>query len=159
MFNMHHIISDGWSMGILSKELSLYYNHFAFGESLSSLEPLAIQYADFAIWQRQWLEGERLKKQLSYWKDNWQGAPEQLDLITDKPRPQISSYQGKTVSFIVEKLISQKLNELAVTHQSTLFMVLLASINILLYRHTGGQQEDIVIGTLLPIVDIKRSKD
>ena len=145
-FNMHHIISDGWSMGILSKELSLYYNHFAFGESLS-LEPLAIQYADFAIWQRQWLEGERLMKQLEYWKDKLQGAPEQLDLITDKPRPQIASYQGKTVSFIVEKLISQKLNELAATHQSTLFMVLLASINVLLYRYTGGQQEDIVIGT------------
>ena len=82
-----------------------------------------------------------------YWKDKFQGAPEQLDLMTDKPRPPISSYQGKTVSFIVEKLISEKLNGLAAVHQSTLFMVLLASINVLLYRYTGGQQEDIVIGT------------
>ena len=99
-FNMHHIISDGWSMGILSKEFSIYYNHFAFGEALS-LKPLAIQYADFAIWQRQWLEGERLMQQLEYWKDKLQGAPEQLDLITDKPRPQIASYQGNSVLLLL----------------------------------------------------------
>jgi len=98
MLNMHHIISDGWSIRIFTQEISALYQAFATGEA-SPLAPLPIQYADFTLWQRQWLSGSVLENQQSYWQSQLEGVPELLQIPTDRPRPSIQSYQGKTKSF------------------------------------------------------------
>ena len=93
LLTMHHIVSDGWSMGIFSRELSVLYRALVTGES-SALPELPIQYADFAVWQREWLQGEVLERQLSYWKKQLAGAPVRLELPTDRPRPAVQSFHG-----------------------------------------------------------------
>ncbi|BBD64379.1 amino acid adenylation domain-containing protein [Nostoc commune NIES-4072] len=153
VFTMHHIISDGWSMGVLIKEVTALYEAFSKGQP-SPLAQLPIQYVDFASFQRQQLQGEVLKSQLSYWKQQLEGAPELLELSTDKPRPAISSFQGSTYSFELSDELHIALNKLSQQHGTTLFMTLLAAFKILLCRYTGS--EDIVVGS--PIANRDRTE-
>ena len=99
---MHHIVSDGWSMGVLYRELSVLYEAYANGRP-SPLPELPIQYADYAVWQRQWLQGEVLERQLSYWKKQLAGIPAVLNLPTDRPRPAVQSYRGACQSLSYPK--------------------------------------------------------
>ncbi|HYD81243.1 MAG TPA: amino acid adenylation domain-containing protein, partial [Paucimonas sp.] len=153
LFTMHHIVSDGWSMGVLVREVAALYAAHVQGLP-SPLPPLTIQYADFAHWQRQWLAGDTLQKQLDYWTDQLAGAPTLLALPTDRPRPPVASYRGATLPFTVPADIAARLH--AVTNQAhaTLFMTLAAAFNVLLARYSG--QSDIVLGT--PIANRNRSE-
>ncbi|WP_045771256.1 condensation domain-containing protein, partial [Xanthomonas albilineans] len=123
---MHHIVSDGWSMGILINELSALYRAFAHGES-DPLKPLPIQYADYASWQRQWLAGEVLQQQATYWRETLSGVPVLLELPTDRPRPPRQDHAGATLEVVVEPQQLQALKELSQRHGLTLYMTLLAS--------------------------------
>jgi amino acid adenylation domain-containing protein len=138
--NLHHIIADGWSMGILLRELSYFY-----ANSTAELPALPIQYADFAHWQRQFLQDARLQQQLNYWQQNLAGIPTELDLPTDYPRPNVQSYNGAIEYFSLNAQVTARLNDLANNNQASLFMLLLAAWQILLSRHTG--QNDIVVGS------------
>ncbi|MDJ0528071.1 MAG: amino acid adenylation domain-containing protein, partial [Microcystis sp. M53600_WE12] len=140
----HHIIIDGWSKGILFKELSEFYQAFL-SNSTVDLPELAIQYADFAVWQRQWLQGEILENQLNYWKKQLTGAPPLLELPTDKPRPATANFRGHSISFQIDSELTEKLKLLSQKSGVTLFMTLLAALNTLLFRYSG--QDDILIGT------------
>ncbi|WAN69458.1 amino acid adenylation domain-containing protein [Moorena producens JHB] len=151
VLTMHHIVSDGWSMGILIEELSSLYQAFVASEP-SPLPELPIQYADFALWQRQWLTGEILETQLNYWKQELEGAPKLLQLATDYPRPTAPTYQGRTESFSLNTELTQKLQTLSRDSGTTLFMTLLAAFGTLLHRYSG--QEDILIGS--PIANRNR---
>ncbi len=142
VLTMHHIISDAWSKGIFNKELSTLYTAFSQGQP-SPLAPLPIQYTDFAHWQRQWLTGKILEKQLDYWKQQLAGAPALLELPTD--RPAIQRYQGQTESLQLSASVTRQLKTLSQQSGTTLFMTLLSVFAILLYRYTG--QNDIMIGT------------
>ncbi|MEH2235450.1 condensation domain-containing protein, partial [Nostoc sp.] len=144
LLTMHHIVSDGWSMGIFSQELSSLYQAFCTGNP-SPLAELPIQYADFAIWQRKWLSGEILENQLNYWKQQLSGAPELLQLPTDRTRPGIQTYKGKRHRFSLKQELTQKLQKLSRESGTTLFMTLLAGLATLLYRYSG--QSDILIGS------------
>jgi amino acid adenylation domain-containing protein len=142
--SMHHIVSDGWSMGVLIRELQTLYG--AFSRQLPSpLPELTIQYADFAHWQRQWLQGEVLENQLLYWKQQLKGELPVLELPLDHPRPAIQTYKGAGQSFIVPPATLSKLKTLSQQEGSTLFMTLLAVFKILLYRYTS--QTDIIVGS------------
>jgi amino acid adenylation domain-containing protein len=152
LFTMHHIVSDGWSIGLLIKEVTALYEAFRKGKP-SPLSELPIQYADFAVWQRQWLQGEVLKSQISYWRKQLEDAPRLLDLPTDHPRAAIRTFRGATYSFELSQELSVTLNTLSQQQRSTLFMTLLAAFQTLLWRYTGS--EDIVVGS--PIAN--RSRD
>ncbi|MEO0645546.1 MAG: amino acid adenylation domain-containing protein, partial [Cyanobacteria bacterium J06650_10] len=143
-FVMHHIASDGWSRGVFTQELTTLYNAYVAGQA-NPLNPLPIQYADFSQWQREWLSGDRLTKQLTYWEQQLKGAPPLLELPTDYPRPLQPSYQGKRVSFTLPDTLAEKLRTLSKQQGVTLFMTLHAAFNILLYRYSG--QTDIVVGS------------
>ncbi|RAM53131.1 MAG: non-ribosomal peptide synthetase [Hapalosiphonaceae cyanobacterium JJU2] len=151
--SMHHVISDGWSMGVFVSELTALYNAYSIGQP-SPLLPLTIQYADFAIWQREWLVGEVLQSQLSYWKQQLANAPTFLGLPTDRPRPAVQTFNGAYQEFSLSFELTQKLEKLSQQQGVTLFMTLLAAYNTLLYRYTG--QEDILVGT--PIANRDRSE-
>jgi hypothetical protein len=153
LLTMHHIVSDGWSMGVLHRELSVVYRAFCRSES-SPLAELPIQYADFAVWQREWLQGEVLESQLSYWKKQLEGIPAVIDLPTDRPRPAVQSFRGKRQSIKLSKELMQGLKALSRKEGVTLFMTLLAAFQTLLYRYTG--QEDIVVGS--PIANRNRTE-
>ncbi|MCW5317886.1 amino acid adenylation domain-containing protein [Nostoc sp. KVJ3] len=150
---MHHVVSDGWSIGVFVEELTTLYNAYSQGQ-LSPLLPLPIQYADFALWQRQWLQGEVLKSQLSYWKQQLANAPTFLPLPTDRPRPAVQTFNGAYLEFALSSELTQQLVQLSQKQGVTLFMTLLAVYNTLLYRYTG--QEDILVGT--PIANRDRSE-
>ena len=153
LLTMHHIITDGWSMGVLIRELSAYYR--AFSQALPpEIEPLALQYVDFAAWQRQWLDGERLEQQLAYWKSQLQGSPALLRLPTDRPRPPIQSTRGGSLGFELSTDLSQRLRSLAHEHNVTPFMLLLAAFQSLLARYAG--QDDICVG--IPVANRSRSE-
>ncbi|MCP5004726.1 MAG: amino acid adenylation domain-containing protein, partial [Planctomycetes bacterium] len=141
---MHHIISDGWSLGIFMRELSVLYNDFSEG-ILPTHAALPIQYADFAHWQRQWLKGEPLQKQLSYWRNRLERAPSLLDLPTDRPRPSVQSYSGSSESIMLSCELSESIKSLSSREGGTPFMTMLAAFNILLYRYTGV--DDVLVGT------------
>ncbi len=153
LLTMHHIVSDGWSMGVLQRELSVLYRAFIHGES-SPLGDLAIQYADYAVWQREWLEGEVLEKQLTYWKEQLEGIPAVINLPTDHARPAVQSFRGKRQSIELSKELTEGLKRLSRKEGVTLFMTLLAAFQTLLYRYTG--QEDVVVGS--PIANRNRSE-
>ena len=106
LLTMHHIVSDGWSMGVLHRELSVLYEAFSRSQP-SPLPELPIQYADYAVWQREWLQGEVLESQLSYWKKQLEGIPGVLHLPTDHPRPAVQSYRGKRQSIELSKELTQ----------------------------------------------------
>jgi amino acid adenylation domain-containing protein/FkbH-like protein len=141
---MHHIVSDGWSIGILIQEVGALYAAFSQGRA-SPLPELAVQYADYALWQRAWLQGEALQKQVSYWKAHLAGAPAVLELPTDRVRPAVQTYRGANYNFALPAELAASLNELARSEGATLFMVLLAAFNVVLSRWSG--QSDIVVGS------------
>ena len=143
LLTMHHIVSDGWSMGVLVRELVRLYEAYVQGEG-SPLAELPIQYADYAAWQRGWLRGEALESQLSYWRGHLAGAPPQLELPTDRRRSAVQSSRGGTLRWQSDKALSEGLKRLSREEGATLFMVLLAGFAALLSRHAG--QEEVVIG-------------
>jgi amino acid adenylation domain-containing protein len=144
LWTMHHIVSDGWSLGVLVQELGALYQAFAAGRP-SPLPELAIQYADFAVWQRQWLAGEVLEAQLAYWKQELAGAPSALELPTDRPRPAVQTHRGASHPVRLPRALSNALLVLSRQEGVMLFMTLLAAFQTLLFRYTG--QEDIVVGS------------
>ena len=146
LLTMHHIVSDGWSMGILYRELSALYRAFLRGEP-SPVAELPIQYVDFAVWQREWLKGPELDRQLAYWKKQLDGIPALLNLPTDRPRPAIQSFRGRTQSRVFGKDLVEGLKALNRREGVTLFMTLLAAFQTLLHRYSG--QEDIVVGAAI----------
>ncbi|HET6977265.1 MAG TPA: amino acid adenylation domain-containing protein [Pyrinomonadaceae bacterium] len=146
LFTMHHIASDGWSMGVLIKEVAALYE--AFSQDLPSpLPELSIQYADFAHWQRNWLQGEVMETLLGYWRRRLGGTLPVLNLPTDHKRPPVPTFRGRTDSFMIPATLSESMQELSQQQGSTLFMTLLASFKILLMRYT--QQEDLIVGTAI----------
>ena len=147
MLNMHHIITDGWSLGVLLKELGTIVEAYREGRD-PELAPLPIQYVDYSICQRKWLEeGGVLKRQLAYWQEKLAGLPDRLHLITDYPRPSVRSFVGAAHSFSVDAQLAGQLKSLAEQQGGTLFMILLAAFKVLLYRYTD--QSDICVGTLI----------
>jgi len=144
LYTMSHIVTDGWSMGILLKEVGALYQAYCMGEP-SSLEELKIQYTDYAIWQRDWLRGEALERQLSYWRRQLEGAPAVLELPTDRPRPTAQSSRGGSQSLAISAELTARLKDLSRRQDVTLFMSLLAAFQTLFYRYSW--QEDIVVGT------------
>ena len=153
LLTMHHIVSDGWSMGVLVGEVTRLYAAFSRGEA-SPLAELPVQYADFAVWQREQLSGPALEAEVAYWKRQLEGAPAVLELPTDRPRPPQRAYRGAARPFAVGEETTRKLKELARAEGVTMFMLLLGAFQSLLYRYTG--QADIVVGT--PIANRNRSE-
>src|SRR5262249_54053491 len=148
---MHHIISDGWSMGVFIKELAALYEAYSNHRS-SPLEELSIQYADFAYWQREWL-GEVIDRQLSYWKKQLAGISK-LQLPIDHPRPAVQTFNGAAKTFLLKRELLNELKALSNSNGVTLFMTLLAAFKVLLYRYSG--QQDIAVGT--PIANRNRAE-
>ena len=144
LITMHHIVSDGWSMGVLVNELSALYDAYVNGEA-DPLPVLGIQYADYALWERRWISGELLQDQAQYWKGILSGAPEQIALPTDYPRPKEQDYSGGVVGIDLGEELSRRLMELSNRHGVTLFMTLLSGWSALLSRLSG--QSAVVIGT------------
>ena len=144
VFTMHHIVSDAWSMGILVREIAALYQAYSAGES-SPLDELPLQYADFAVWQREWLKGEALENQLAYWKHQLGGDLPTLQLPTDQPRSDLPTRRGAERSLLLPAMLSDSLKTLSVRQNCTLFMTLLAAFKTLLYYLTG--QTDIIVGT------------
>jgi amino acid adenylation domain-containing protein len=151
LITMHHIVSDGWSVGVLIREISTLYTAYRNGE-VNPLPPLPIQYADYTQWQRQWLLGERLDRQLSYWRERLEGAPPLLELPTDRPRPAVQSYRGKNLPVTLDEHLTTRLKELAQQRGMTLFMLLYAGWVALLSRLSN--QDDVIVGT--PIANRQR---
>jgi amino acid adenylation domain-containing protein len=153
LLTMHHIVSDGWSTDILIREVAAIYECFTQGKP-SPLPQLTIQYTDYAIWQRKWLQGEVLETQLNYWKQQLAGNLPILELPTDRPRPKIKTYQGAKQYFQLSPELSLALKTLSQKQDCTLFMTLLAAFKALLYRYTG--LEDIIVGS--PIANRNRAE-
>jgi len=142
---LHHIICDGWSLEVLVKDFAAYYEAHAC-EKPAVLPPMTIQYADFTIWQRNWLSGERLQRHLEFWRRQLQGLSV-LQVPTDYPRPAIATNRGDREHFRLSADLSQRLRELSRQHRVTLFMTLLAAFQWLLARYSG--QEDVGVGTFI----------
>jgi amino acid adenylation domain-containing protein len=140
----HHIASDGWSAGVLLRELSALYAAFARGEP-SPLPELPIQYADFALWQQRWLESGELTRQLQYWRGRLAGAPQSLELPTDHPRPAVQSGRGRRITRVLPLALGTALKALARSESATLFMAGLAGFVALLHRLTG--QTDVLVAS------------
>jgi aspartate racemase len=153
LLNMHHIAFDGWSWGVFARELSELYKAFLQGQA-SPLAELPIQYADFAMWQREWLQGEALETQLDYWKEKLRGNLPYLRLPTDFPRPALQTYNGSTVSSLLSPGLTERLKAFSRREGVTLFVTLLAAFQVLLLRYTG--QEDLLVGT--PIANRNREE-
>jgi amino acid adenylation domain-containing protein len=153
LLSMHHIVSDGWSIGVFVRELAALYGAFLAGRP-SPLPPLTVQYSDFALWQRDWLQGEVLEKQLAYWREHLAGAPAALDLPTDRPRPPTQTFRGAQLPLKVSQDVTQALNALGRKEGATLFMTLLAAWQVLLHRYS--RQDELVVGT--PIANRTRAE-
>ncbi|MFL6254670.1 MAG: amino acid adenylation domain-containing protein, partial [Pyrinomonadaceae bacterium] len=143
LLTMHHVVTDGWSMGVLNRELGVLYEAYAKGEE-SPLPELEIQYADFAAWQREWLTGEVMESELSYWRRQLSGV-EPLELPTDRPRPAVQSHRGAVKPVTLDRELVASLKRLSRGAGTTLFMTLLAGFKLLLQRYAG--QDDVVVGT------------
>jgi aspartate racemase len=141
---MHHIASDGWSWGVFFSELAALYRDFAAGRP-PSLPELPIQYADYAVWQRQWLQGDALARQLNYWKTRLAGAPDVLELPADRPRPAVQTFRGQWCAAELPAALGRELQALSRREGCTLFMTLLAAFMTLLHRYT--RQTDLIVGT------------
>jgi amino acid adenylation domain-containing protein len=141
---MHYIVSDGWSIAVLIREVGALYAAFSQGRP-SPLPALPIQYADYALWQRGWLQGETLERQVGYWRERLAGAPAALDLPTDRARPAVQSYRGASLPFALSSKLSAGLVDLSRREGCTLYMVLLAAFTVVLSRWSG--QSDLVVGT------------
>jgi amino acid adenylation domain-containing protein len=144
LFNMHHIVSDGWSLGVLLRETHALYDAFSRGEP-SPLPELPLQYADFTLWQREVLSGETLERQLRWWTEHFEGAPPLLELPLDRPRPPVQTYRGASHAAALPPALVQGLSALARGEGATLFMALLAGFNLLLSRY--ARQDRVVVGT------------
>jgi amino acid adenylation domain-containing protein len=144
LLTMHHIVSDGWSTGVLFRELGALYAAFARGEA-DPLPPLPVQYADYAVWHRRWVEGPVLEAQAEYWTETLAGAPELLELPTDRPRPAKQDFTGALVQVALDEALTAALKTLSQRHGTTPFMTLLAGWAAVLARLSG--QDDVVIGT------------
>ena len=144
LINMHHIASDGWSLEVLTREFMTHYKAITAGEKVQ-LPQLDIQYVDYALWQRQWLQGEVLDKQLRYWEKQLADTPPVHSLPLDKTRPEVKQHQGDIITKTLPADISKKLIKLAKQHQVTPFMLLHAALALVLSRHSNSH--DIVIGT------------
>jgi amino acid adenylation domain-containing protein len=144
LLTMHHIVSDAWSMSVFVRELSTLYEAFTAGNP-SPLPELPIQYPDFAAWQRQWLQGEVLETQLSYWRKQLGDSLPVLQLPTDRPRPRVQTFRGAEYSFSLDSELTKALKELSQQEEVTLFMTLLAAFKTLLYRYTF--QKDVLVGS------------
>ena len=143
-WTMHHIVTDGWSSAILAREIRALYDAFSAGRP-SPLPDLAVQYVDYAAWQRDRTRGEELDRQLAYWKRELGGAPPSLDLPTDRPRPPARTYRGATRSIAISAEVSEAIADLARAEGATTFMAVLAAFDVLAHRYTG--QDDIVVGS------------
>ncbi|HYO64433.1 MAG TPA: amino acid adenylation domain-containing protein, partial [Pyrinomonadaceae bacterium] len=153
LLTMHHIVSDGWSVGVLIKEVAALYEAYASGQE-SPLAELPVQYADYAVWQREHLRGEALDKQLAYWRQQLAGAPAALELPTDRPRPPVQTSNGARRKFELSPRVSGRLRELSSREGVTLYMTLLAAFQTLLARYSN--QEDISVGT--PVANRQRGE-
>ena len=153
LLTQHHIVSDGWSLGVLVREVSALYAAFARGEA-DPLPPLAVQYPDYALWQRGWLQGEALREQLDFWRGHLGGAPALLELPADRPRPPVQSYIGDRLRLNLSPELSAGLRALSQRHGATVFMTLLAAWSVLLSRLSG--QGEVVIGS--PVANRQRAE-
>jgi amino acid adenylation domain-containing protein len=144
LLTMHHIVTDGWSTGILIREITVLYEAFCSGH-LSPLPELTIQYADFAYWQRKWLRGAVLQTRIDYWKQQLDGSSPLLELPTDHPRPAVQTFRGSHQSLLLPKAISGAMRALSRKEGATLFMALLAAFKVLLRCYSG--QDDLIVGT------------
>jgi amino acid adenylation domain-containing protein len=141
---LHHIICDGWSLSVLFNELTSLYAAYRAGQP-SPLQELPVQYADYAVWQRERLAGEALEEQLAYWREQLSGAPSVFELPTDRPRPQVQTLNGASFSFGFPNNLQTKLRQLCQREGVTLFMLLLGTFQVLLWRYSG--QTDVLVGT------------
>lgn len=153
LINMHHIISDGWSAGIMINEMATFYKA-ALEHSEPRLPELTYQYADFAAWQRQWLTGEALEKQISYWRKKLSGSPPLLELPADRPRPALQTFDGADEKMIIPTELSRALETISHKNGVTMFMTLLAAFQVLLHRYSN--QDEILVGS--PIANRTRSE-
>ncbi|MFP2902325.1 amino acid adenylation domain-containing protein, partial [Corallococcus sp. 4LFB] len=144
LITMHHIVSDGWSLGVLIREVGALYAAFTEGRP-SPLPALPLQYAGYAAWQRGWLQGETLQKEVDFWKNKLAGAPPVLELPTDRPRPAVRGNAGAVHTFVLPSFLAQRLKALARDEGASLYMVLLAGWQALLSRYSG--QTDISVGS------------
>jgi len=144
LLTIHHIVSDGWSMGVLAREITSLYEAFSNGHA-PALPELPIQYADYAIWQQEWLQGKVLEEQLVYWKQRLSGTLPVMELPTDRPRPKIQTYHGALRSFHLSSDLASALKGLGAEQGATLFMTLLAAFKVLLRFYT--KQDDVIVGT------------
>ena len=141
---IHHIIFDGWSGGVFIRELVQLYSAATQGQSLT-LPELAIQYADFASWQKEWLQGDALAQEMAFWKEHLAGVARVLELPSDRPRPAVQTFHGARIPFELTQQLTDALEQLSRKHNVTIFMTMLAAFEILLGRYTG--QQDFVVGT------------
>src|SRR5262249_20562552 len=140
----HHIVSDGWSQGIFNGELKVLYEAYREGGE-NPLEPLGVQYADFTLWQRDWLDQGALDAGLQYWRERLAGIPDRLELPTDRPRPEVQTFAAQVHSIKLDAERLAELKQLSKEHQSSLYMTLLSCFGVLLGRYSG--QDDIVVGS------------
>ncbi|VEP12991.1 Non-ribosomal peptide synthetase [Hyella patelloides LEGE 07179] len=153
LFTMHHIVSDAWSKGVLIRDFTQLYTSFLANQE-ANLPDLPIQYADFAVWQREWLQGETLQTQLSYWRERLKNLPPPLELPSDRPRPDRQTFRGAVQQFIVPPALTETLQSFSQQQDATLYMTLLAAFKTLLYRYTN--QTDITVGS--PIANRNRAE-
>ncbi|MBG6454898.1 non-ribosomal peptide synthase/polyketide synthase [Pseudomonas aeruginosa] len=153
LLTLHHIVSDGWSMNVLIEEFSRFYSAYATGAE-PGLSALPIQYADYALWQRSWLEAGEQERQLEYWRGKLGERHPVLELPTDHPRPAVPSYRGSRYEFSIEPALAEALRGTARRQGLTLFMLLLGGFNILLQRYSG--QTDLRVG--VPIANRNRAE-
>jgi amino acid adenylation domain-containing protein len=144
LLSMHHIVSDGWSLGVLFGEIAALYTAFAAGR-LSPLAEPALQYGDYAAWQREHLTGERLERQVAWWSEHLSGAPTLLELPTDRPRPAVQTYRGGLHHFRLPAELAEQVDALARHEGATPYMVLLAAFQVLLGKY--ARQDDVVVGS------------
>src|SRR5262249_49062418 len=144
LLTIHHIVADGWSMGVLLRELSRIYPAFARDEP-SPLPDLKIQFADFAVWQRSWLEGENLQSEIDYWMRQLQDVPQVLELPTDFPRPAVQTFRGDAQPFCLSREVTNRLKSISQEAGASIFMILFAGFSALLRRYTG--QKEFLVGS------------
>jgi acyl carrier protein len=150
---MHHIVSDGWSEGLFNREITTLYEAYREGRE-NPLKPLSVQYADFAMWQREWLEGGALEEGLKYWKEELEGIPEELQLPRDRARPAVQTFGAELCQVVLPVELTAGLKRVSRENQATLYMTLLAGFAVLMSRYSG--QDDIVVGS--PIANREESQ-
>jgi len=153
VLTLHHIVGDGWSMRVLRRDLAELYSA-ATADRPAALPELPLQYADFAVWQHEWLQGERLDQLLAYWRERLASAPERLALPTDRPAPAVQTYRGDHRRRLLSPALAHQLKERALAEDASLFMVLLAAFSALLARYSGA--EDLVVAA--PVANRTRAE-